>query len=112
MIELPPPPPPSHMAGDFDQAWSCVTIARWERKNQERYTKPLHSADQMRAYGEACARAAIEAAAGEVERAKPYRVASLEGVNAVRIEIMRLRMAEGIRALTAPLSPSSSQTRS
>jgi hypothetical protein len=54
---------------------------------------------EMRAYGEACARAALEAAAAECGRLWTRAAYADE-------------CEEAVRALIAPSSPSSSQTRS
>jgi hypothetical protein len=59
---------------------------------------------EMLAYGEACARAAMEAAAEKAE----FILKSLADDHDNPVE----RAAYAIRALTAPSSPSSSRTRS
>jgi hypothetical protein len=78
MIELPPPPYGASPAYGYTEA-------------------------EMRAYGEACARAAIEAAAGICDRFAEREMHPAECAGAIR------RMD---RSATAPSSPSSSQTRS
>jgi hypothetical protein len=76
MIELPPPP------NLFNDQWAQ---------------------DAVRAYGEACARAALEAA--ETKRLNGYSCARCGCVDVVRDD-------PPSRRATAPSSPSSSQTRS
>jgi hypothetical protein len=64
---------------------------------------------EMRAYGEACARAAIEAAAELCDDPPRYNGDDNERATYV---FGAQDCGDRIRALTAPSSPSSSQTRS
>jgi hypothetical protein len=84
MIELPPLPEPE-----------IAPFARADANDSG--NGGLFSRDQMRAYGEACARAAIDAAARLFDVNPPERRILLQQIRALA---------------TSPSSPSSSQTRS
>jgi hypothetical protein len=68
MIEL--PPPTGKLIGAL-QVLRANTDHHDSAAGQAAIDKALAA---VRSYGEACARAALEAAAREVERMKPYRV--------------------------------------
>jgi hypothetical protein len=98
MIELPPLPEPE-----------IAPFARADANDSG--NGGLFSRDQMRAYGEACARAALEAAATECDAMRSSAADGVDQWDAGEFFASE-RLSEQIRALTAPSSPSSSQTQS
>ena len=88
MIELPPLPEPRH--GEL----------------------PYYFDADMRAYGEACARAALEAAAAACLDEQVALDVAIPVSEDKAYNCATEHCAKAIRALIAPSSPSSSQTRS
>jgi hypothetical protein len=92
MIELPPLPPFDFENSDNGDVFGC----------EKTY---FYTAKEMRAYGEACARAALEAAAKACDaRNKGHDSREDREARWCAVDILQLA--------TAPSSPSSSQTRS
>jgi hypothetical protein len=81
MIELPPLPPPSTWEGCELHEDYCASEDSWDR-------------DAMRSYGEACARAALEAAAQHLDQL----AASWHGVM-IDDDVIGRKCAEYIREL-------------